>query len=439
MPLRRRRPIKRGPSRLTHYADPEIERLRREVDEEIRRLRHLQLSSDDISDFCEAVEDCVAESLVEGDNITITYDDAAGTITIATTAAAYSDEMARDAIGAALVEGAGIDITVNDGADTITIASTVTAYTDEMARDAIGAALTPGTGIDIDVNDGADTITVTVDIEEIDEWLQLIEVDFAQWTAIDFSAHSDGDTTALDGGSGSLTWTTRSPTNANAGSSTNGGFFRRNNSDVGDDGGNGLRIFHDASVSTGIFGTTQTGPRLTIPLSSLIPDFDPTAEYRIELHVTRFADSSAGTVPAALVGVLGLYQAAGTPTGSAARFAGVGMQRNGANEGAPTVIARTNTRLPITDAAYAYSNDHNVIGVYVGPAQQLMAYSGDYGWPVAVDTRPVGATSESQDNGAISPLLHGDNLLEIGVESNSSATGSVDVMYRRLRVLRKIR
>lgn len=38
--------------------------------------------------------------------------------------AAYSDENARDAIGAALVAGTNITITVNDPANTITIAST---------------------------------------------------------------------------------------------------------------------------------------------------------------------------------------------------------------------------------------------------------------------------------------------------------------------------
>lgn len=69
-------------------------------------------------------------------------------------------ELIRDVIGATLVQGTGITVTVNDGADTITVATTITQYTDEMARDAIGAALVAGTNITITPNDGADTITV---------------------------------------------------------------------------------------------------------------------------------------------------------------------------------------------------------------------------------------------------------------------------------------
>lgn len=75
-------------------------------------------------------------------------------------AGSYTDEMARDAIGAALVGGTGITVTPNDGADTITVASTITQYTDEMARDAIGAALVAGTNMTITVNDAGDTITL---------------------------------------------------------------------------------------------------------------------------------------------------------------------------------------------------------------------------------------------------------------------------------------
>lgn len=76
----------------------------------------------------------------------------------------YTDEMARDAIGAALVAGTGMTVTPNDGADTITLATTITQYTDEMARDAIGAALVAGTGMAIVVNDAGDTITLTATV-----------------------------------------------------------------------------------------------------------------------------------------------------------------------------------------------------------------------------------------------------------------------------------
>lgn len=72
----------------------------------------------------------------------------------------YTDEMARDALGVALTAGTGITVTPNDGADTITIATTITQYTDEMARDALGTALVAGSNVTITPNDGADTITI---------------------------------------------------------------------------------------------------------------------------------------------------------------------------------------------------------------------------------------------------------------------------------------
>lgn len=70
------------------------------------------------------------------------------------------DERTRDTIGTALTAGTGITITPNDGADTITVASSITQYTDEMARDALGSALVAGSNITITPNDGADTITI---------------------------------------------------------------------------------------------------------------------------------------------------------------------------------------------------------------------------------------------------------------------------------------
>lgn len=88
-----------------------------------------------------------------GTGIIVNADDVA----IDTTAEA---ERIRDTMGTALVAGTGITITPNDGADTITVASSITQYTDEQVRDAIGAALVAGSNITITVNDGADTITI---------------------------------------------------------------------------------------------------------------------------------------------------------------------------------------------------------------------------------------------------------------------------------------
>lgn len=354
----------------------------------------------------------------------------------------YTDEDARDAIGAALTAGTGISITANDPGDTITIDSTITQYTDEMARDALGAALVAGSGVSIAVNDGADTITVSATTAAADRWVTEIEIDFSSWAATDFA--SGGDTTyGLDGGGGygSLTWTAANTANANGGSTTNGGFFRRNASDAGSDGASGLRIFHDPSVSTTIDGSTASAPRLTIPLSSLIPSYDETAEYRVELQVTRFADSSAGTIPTNLCACVWLFGVGGTPTGSSRRLGGATIVRNGANEGAPSVWASNASILAITQSTtYSYTSaGANLIAARWGPDGNVTAYSGTYsgGWPASTGLRAVGTTSQNVTSNAASTVCSRETLLCVGVASRSSATGSVDIMFRRLRVQRR--
>lgn len=73
----------------------------------------------------EAAVDAVATALVQGSNITITYDDPNNTITISGQAG-YTDEEARDALANALVAGTNVSIVVDDAGDTITISSTDT-------------------------------------------------------------------------------------------------------------------------------------------------------------------------------------------------------------------------------------------------------------------------------------------------------------------------
>lgn len=98
--------------------------------------------------FIESVQDIVSAEIVAGANVTVTYNDTAGTLTIAAAGSSSLDsEGVRDVIGAALVESNGIDITVSDAGDTITIATTATATglsvlnaaSAAAARTAIGA------------------------------------------------------------------------------------------------------------------------------------------------------------------------------------------------------------------------------------------------------------------------------------------------------------
>lgn len=90
-----------------------------------------------ISDLTETIQDAVAGFLGQGSNITLTYNDAANTFTIAAASGSQFDpEATRDAIGAALIGVGNISVVINDAADTITIATTATANsTDAQLRD----------------------------------------------------------------------------------------------------------------------------------------------------------------------------------------------------------------------------------------------------------------------------------------------------------------
>jgi hypothetical protein len=135
------------------------------------------LTSADVTDFNEAVDDRVSALVVAGTNIDVTYNDGSGTLTIDVESLTSTDitdfaETVRDTMGTALVAGNNIDITVVDGSDTITIdvesltSADITDFAtavDERARDAVGTALVAGNNIDITVDDGLDTITVAVE------------------------------------------------------------------------------------------------------------------------------------------------------------------------------------------------------------------------------------------------------------------------------------
>lgn len=101
-------------------------------------LTHLHTSAQ-VTDFVEAAQDAVAAMLGAGTNVTLTYDDAANTLSVSATASGGTGldaEAVRDAIGIALVGVGNVAVAVNDAADTITISTTATVNsTDAALRD----------------------------------------------------------------------------------------------------------------------------------------------------------------------------------------------------------------------------------------------------------------------------------------------------------------
>ena len=97
------------------------------------------LTSADLADMKERIQDEVAALLGAGSNVILNYDDTAGTLSVSATGAGGAGldaEQVRDAIGVAMVGIGNIAVTVNDAADTITISTTATVNsTDAQLRD----------------------------------------------------------------------------------------------------------------------------------------------------------------------------------------------------------------------------------------------------------------------------------------------------------------
>lgn len=130
------------------------------------------LTSADITDFSEAVDDRVSALLVAGNNIDLTYDDGANTLTIdveSLTSADITDfaEAVDDRVAVLLVAGNNIDITYNDAGGTLTIdvesltSADITDFT-EAVQDVVGAFATDGNGIDFTYSDVGNTLTADI-------------------------------------------------------------------------------------------------------------------------------------------------------------------------------------------------------------------------------------------------------------------------------------
>lgn len=139
----------------------------------------------------ESVQDIVATTLVAGTNVTLTYNDAGNTLTVASTGSGGTPdwsvitgkpstfeptiESVQDIVGAQLVAGSGVSVTYNDAAGTTTIANTAAAPdwstltgkpstfepVVESVQDIVGAQLLGGTGITVTYNDAGGTSTIS--------------------------------------------------------------------------------------------------------------------------------------------------------------------------------------------------------------------------------------------------------------------------------------
>jgi len=106
----------------------------------------------------EQIQDIVGALLVAGTNVSLNYNDVAGTLTISATGGGggLDAEGAQDAVGS-IMAGSGLaSVAYDDAVGTITVTVTT-----ESVQDVVGALLTAGSGITLNYNDAGDVLTVT--------------------------------------------------------------------------------------------------------------------------------------------------------------------------------------------------------------------------------------------------------------------------------------
>ena len=121
------------------------------------QLRQGKVEADALSK--EFVDDSVHDLLVAGDNITLTYDDAANSLTIASTqrSDASINTLIDNRVSKSFVEGLGPDIPWSNITSKPTIPSQ---YTDEMVDDRVNGLLKAGSNITLTYNDSANSLTI---------------------------------------------------------------------------------------------------------------------------------------------------------------------------------------------------------------------------------------------------------------------------------------
>lgn len=113
----------------------------------------------------EALQDVVGPFLANSNisGLGMTYDDANNRMNISVLVPAMSQEEIQDMLATFAIAGSNVTVTYNDAANTLTIsAAGATAYTDEQAQDAVAAMLAAGThrGISVSYNDAGNSMSL---------------------------------------------------------------------------------------------------------------------------------------------------------------------------------------------------------------------------------------------------------------------------------------
>lgn len=107
----------------------------------------------------ESVHDIVNGLLKAGTGVTLTYDDSAGTLTIAVTT-----ENIEDIVSSFIKEGSGVDIVYDDTAGTLTFSLDA-----ESVQDIVNGLLVAGTGVSLTYDDALNTLTIGIISDDISD------------------------------------------------------------------------------------------------------------------------------------------------------------------------------------------------------------------------------------------------------------------------------
>jgi len=147
----------------------------------------------------ERVDDQVASLLTAGTNITLTYDDGAGTLTIdgTDTDTVLTQEQVEDIVGSLITAGTNVTVNYDDTAGTLEISSTDTQLTQEQVEDYVGGLIAAGSGISVTYDDAAGTLTIantaSTSTEEVQDIVGDMLVTNGTHTGITFTYDDAGD------------------------------------------------------------------------------------------------------------------------------------------------------------------------------------------------------------------------------------------------------
>lgn len=193
----------------------------------------------------------------------------------------------------------------------------------------------------------------------------------------------------------------------------------------------GIRITHINGVATAIAGA-NTAPQIRVPLSSIIPDYDPTHRY---LFLVAFSWEGAPEEAGERFSV-GLQSLADAPyLGTTARFIGA-TSVFVSNDDGDEIRHEGESTNSITNIV---APDAPIIGVYLTDGKSIDTFQGSGRmWPDLVDLTPVAVQRTADaETGGESSLLHPSTWFTMAVAA-TGATTTHSVIIEGLRIVRMI-